>query len=389
MVNKTDHEKTQESDVKSSEILMPHKGGKSLVVGLAAVVVALLVVAGAFAIGILSFGSNESVTLIGSGATFPMPLILKWASEYYNETDQRVKVSYGGGGSGTGITQIKDNLVDFAGTDAPLDAATITEYGLVHIPETIGAIVAAYNIPGVSELRLDGEALARIFMHDITTWDDPAIVALNPGVTLPPESIVTVARSDSSGTTFVFTGYLSIVSDDWNAEYGQGKTITWPEGTLGASGNPGVTSLVQSTEFSIGYIELNYALQNNLKFATLRNHDGQWVEASLATTAAAAANVQLPQWDEDWSQVHILNQPGEDAYPIASLTYILVHKELYNSATEMDDEKAYELLKFIEWMVTDGQEYADELHYAPLPETIVQADLELLHLITYKGEQVL
>jgi len=373
-------------------VVMPHKGGNKVLYALATIIVVAVIIGAVFATGLLSLGSEESVSLTGAGATFPMPLILKWADEYYNVTDGKVKVNYGGGGSGAGITQIKEKQVDFAGTDAPLSASDSSTYGLVHIPETLGAVVVAFNLPEMTTLRLDGETTARIFMKNITEWDDPAIAALNPGIVLPDQSIATVVRSDSSGTTFVFTGYLAIVSPVFDEIYGQGKTVAWPEGTLAQSGNSGVAQAVQGTSYSIGYIELAYALENDISFAQMKNHDGHFVTASLETTAAAAAAAvpTLPVGDGDWSSVNILDAPGQDSYPIATFTYILIYKELYNEQTKMNKTAAKTLLEFIWWAVhEDGQTFASPLQYAPLPDEVVELNEETLRAITYQGESLM
>ena len=373
------------------QITMPHKGGNRTMYVLATVLVVTVVIVAVFATGMLSSDSKDSVSLTGAGATFPMPLILKWADEYYNTTEGKVKVNYGGGGSGAGITQIKEKQVDFAGTDAPLSASDSSTYGLVHIPETLGAVVIAFNLPDVSALKLDGDTTAKIFMKNITTWNDPAIAALNPGVTLPDESIATVVRSDSSGTTFVFTGYLAIVSSEFDDLYGQGKTVAWPEGTLAQSGNSGVAQAVQGTSYSVGYIELAYALENDITFSQMKNYDGQFVTASLDTTAAAAAAAVpiLPAGDGDWSGVHVLDAPGADSYPIVTFTYILVYKELYNEDTRMNKTAAKALLDFLWWAVHDGQEFAGPLQYAPLPDAVVELNEETLKAITYQGEPLM
>lgn len=371
------------------KIFMPHRGGNRTYIILAVVVVVMIVVAAAFAAGLFSGdASKESVTITGAGATFPMPLILKWADEYHNETSGKVKVNYGGGGSGAGITQIKDKHVEFAGTDAPLSATESTTYGLVHIPETLGAVVVAYNEQSIPALKLDGDTLSRIFMKNITVWNDPAIAVLNPGITLPTDQITTVVRSDSSGTTFVFSGYLAAVSSEFDSLYGQGKSVNWPS-AIGASGNPGVTQTVKTTPHSIGYIELAYAMQNEVPFAQLKNHDGSFVTPSLETTssAAAAASGTLPSGDGDWSQVNILDAPGANSYPIASFTYILIYKELYNDQTKMNKTAAEALLDFLWWAVhSEGQSYADEMYYAPLPASVVSGNEATLNSITYNGE---
>jgi phosphate ABC transporter phosphate-binding protein len=378
---------SSESDEK---VVMPHRGGNKAFIILALVVAAIVIIAAAFATGLFSGGaSKESVTITGAGATFPMPLILKWADEYHNETNGKVKVNYGGGGSGAGITQIKDKHVEFAGTDAPLSASESTTYGLVHIPETLGAVAVAYNEPNLLALKLDGPTLSRIFMKNITVWDDPAIAALNPGIALPTDQITTVVRSDSSGTTFIFSGYLAAVSQEFDSLYGQGKSVNWPN-AIGASGNPGVTQTVRTTPHSIGYIELAYAIQNQVPFAQLKNHDGNFVTPSLETTsAAAAASSTLPSGDGDWSQVNILDAPGANSYPIASFSYILIYKELYNGQTKMNRTAAEALVEFLWWVVhSDGQSYADELYYAPLPTSVVSGNEATLNSITYNGESL-
>lgn len=373
-------------DMREERVAMPHKGGRTGRIMLAVLAVVAVIVIAAVASGMLSLGPDkETVTLTGAGATFPMPLILKWADEYYNKTDERVQINYGGGGSGAGITQIKDKHVDFAGSDAPLSAADSSSYGLVHIPETLGAVVIAYNEPTISALKLDGPTLAMIFMKNITVWNDPAIQALNPGVTLPIDAITTVVRSDSSGTTFVFSGYLAKVSSEFDAIYGQSKSVSWPS-AIGASGNPGVTQTVKTTPHSIGYIELAYAMENDVPFAQMKNHDGNFVVASLDTTSSAAAGVSLPAGDGDWSEVNILDMPGADAYPIASFTYILIYQELYNEESQMNKTAAEELIDFLWWAVHDGQGHADELYYAPLPASVVTINEATIALITYEGQ---
>jgi phosphate ABC transporter phosphate-binding protein len=371
------------------KVEMPHKGGRTAWIILGAIIVAIAIVAASFATGILSSGSDETITLTGSGATFPMPLILKWSEVYYGNVSKNVRINYGGGGSGQGVTQIEGKLVDFAGTDAPLNQEDIAEHGLVHIPETLGSVVVAFNLPGIASLRLTGTVLAEIFMKNITMWNDSGISALNPSISLPAQPITTVTRSDSSGTTFVFSGYLATVSPTFATIYKQGKSVAWPQGTQGANGNPGVTQTVQSTPYAVGYIELTYALQNSLSIATLQSKDGYWVNATLESTAAAAAGITLPAWNADWSHVNILNPLGQTAYPIASLTYILIHKELYNEQSKMNESAAKELVKFLWWAVHDGQSYAQDLNYAPLPSSIVQFDEDILNSITYKGEAVL
>jgi phosphate transport system substrate-binding protein len=379
----------KKTGAKEDKVDMPHKGGRGVLLILVAIVVAIAIVVAAFATGIISSGSKGTITLTGSGATFPMPLILKWSEVYYGNVTKDVRVNYGGGGSGQGVTQIEDKLVDFAATDAPLNQASITTYGLVHIPETLGSVVVAFNLPGIASLRLNGTVLAEIFMKNITRWDDPEIASLNPVASLPQQPITTVTRSDASGTTFVFSGYLALVSDDFATIYKQGKSVAWPQGTQGANGNPGVTQTVQSTAYSVGYIELAYAMENDITFATLQNGDGFWVNATLESTAVAAAGISLPAWNSDWSNVSILNAPGQDAYPIASFTYILIYKELFNDQSKMNKSAAKELVRFLWWVVHEGQSYAPTLNYPQLPSSVVQFDEQILNSVTYMGAGVL
>jgi len=369
------------------QIVMPHKGGRTWIAVVAMVIVVVVIVAAVLSGGLLSSGHGKnSVAINGAGATFPMPLILKWASEYYNKTDNKIKINYGGGGSGAGITQIKDKHIDFAGSDAPLSANDSSTYGLVHIPETLGAVVVGYNEPGLQTLRLDGPTLARIFMKNITTWNDPGIAALNPGVALPSDQITTVVRSDSSGTTFVFSGYLTVVSNEFATLYGQGKSVSWSD-AIGANGNPGVTQTIKTTPHSIGYIELAYAIANNVPFAQLKNHDGNFVSASLETTSAAASSATLPAGDGDWSHVSILDAPGVNAYPIASFTYILIYKELYNDQSKMNKTAAKALTDFLWWAVhQEGQSFAPDLYYAQLPSSVTAINEATLNSITYDGQ---
>jgi len=380
---------TKETETNRTEdgIAMPHRRGTPWFIVIGVVAVVLVLIAVAFATGVLSTGQNkQSVALTGAGATFPMPLILKWADEYYNKTDNKVMINYGGGGSGAGITQIKDKHVDFAGSDAPLSAIDSSTFGLVHIPETLGAVVVAYNEPDILNLRLDGPTLSRIFMKNVTSWDDPAIAALNPDEILPSAQITTVVRSDSSGTTFVFSGYLAIVNSDFASVYGQGKSVNWPD-AIGANGNPGVTQTVKTTSHSIGYVELSYAMANNVPFATMKNHDGNFVNASLETVTAAATGVSLPAGNGDWSHVSILDAVGANTYPIASFTYLLIYKELYNSDSKMNKTAAKALVEFLWWCVhPEGQSYGPNLYYASLPASVVEVDEATLNAITYEGQ---
>jgi phosphate ABC transporter phosphate-binding protein len=329
----------------------------------------------------------EAAVLHGAGATFPAPFINATIAYYTANVQTNVQIDYPGGGSGAGIKALTDKTVDFAGSDAPLTASQREAApNALHIPETIGAITVAYNLPGVATgLKLTGPIVADIYLGTITKWNDPAIQDLNSGITLPDQNIVTVHRSDSSGTTNWFTKYLSSVSSTWNSQVGSGTSVQWPSGT-GASGNPGVAATVQSTQYAVGYIELAYALQNSITVASIQNSAGNWVAPSLASTAAAAGSLtNLPAGDQDWGSVSLLNTPGEQAYPIVTPTYILVYKEL-NVVPGMDQNKATQLVQFLWYIVHDGQSLAADLEYAALPSNVVQVDEASLNSITFNGQ---
>jgi phosphate transport system substrate-binding protein len=352
------------------------------------------------------------VTIDGAGASFPFPLIDTWRVEYPTVRPD-VTINYQSIGSGGGVKQFTENTVDFGATDAPLTAnETQAAPGAVHIPETIGSVVAAYNINGVQEkgLRLTGPVLADIFLGEITRWDDPRIAELNPNLPLPSEDIVVVHRSDGSGTTFVWTSYLSEVSPEWNQAIGAGKSVSWAVGR-GAPGNEGVANTIQSTPNSIGYVELAYVLTTETDYAFLQNQAGNFVEPSLESTSAAVAaatsnnNTQtsnnsttgasnttsaaLPAGDASWETVSLLDAPGADSYPIASFSYLLLYKELSDNPRIDSMEKARALVDFINWAITDGQQFAGELAYVPLPDSVVQHNQETLRSLTFQGEPVL
>lgn len=351
------------------------------------------------------------VTIDGAGATFPFPLIDTWRVEYPTVRPD-VSINYQSIGSGGGVKQFTEKTVDFGATDAPLTAnETQAAPGAVHIPETIGSVVAAYNINGVQEkgLRLTGPVLAGIFSGEITRWDDPQIAELNPNLPLPSQDIVVVHRSDGSGTTFVWTSYLSKVSPEWNQAVGAGKSVSWPVG-LGAPGNEGVANTIKSTPNSIGYVELAYVVTTEMDYAFLQNQAGNFVEPSLESTGAAVAaatnnNTQtsnnsttgasnttstiLPAGDASWEKVSLLDAPGADSYPIASFSYLLLYKELSDNPRIDSMEKARALVDFVDWAITDGQQFAGELAYVPLPDSVVQHNQETLRSLTFQGEPVL
>ena len=353
-------------------------------------------------------GGGQAITLNGAGATFPFPLIDTWRVEYQS-VNPSISLNYQSIGSGGGVRQFTERTVDFGASDAPLteeEMQALSSSTPVHIPETIGSVVAAYNLQGIDKgLKLTGPVLADIFAGKITRWDDPRISELNPDLSLPTAAdIVVVHRSDGSGTTFIWTSYLSQVSPEWNQTVGAGKSVQWTVG-LGAQGNEGVSNTVLSTPNSIGYVELTYALTTDMDYASLMNRAGNFVEPTLDSTQAAAqaaimnnassssnnittsAAVGLPTGDQSWTQVTLLDAPGPDSYPIASFSYLLLYKELSTNIDSM--EKAQALAQFVNWAITDGQQFASPLHYVPLPDSVVQHNQQTLRSLTFNGQPVL
>jgi phosphate transport system substrate-binding protein len=334
--------------------------------------------------------AQGSATLNGAGATFPFPLIDTWRVEY-QAVDPGVNINYQSIGSGGGVKQFTEKTVDFGATDAPLTPEEETNApGAVHIPETIGSVVAAYNLPGVPDkgLKLTGPVLADIYLGKITKWNDPRIVELNPDLSLPDADIITVHRSDGSGTTFVWTDYLSAVSPEWSDQVGKGKSVQWPTG-LGAPGNEGVANGIKGSENSIGYVELAYALTTGMPFAFVQNQAGNFVEPTLASTeaAVAASAGNLPAGDASWNNVTLVNAQGADSYPIASFSYLLLYKELADNPT-MTEAKAKALTDFVNWAITDGQQFSPELEYVPLPDQVVKLNQDTLSQISFKGNSI-
>jgi phosphate transport system substrate-binding protein len=358
-------------------------------VAVIAIIAIVIIVVGVYAYTLPQPTSEEgTVALNGAGATFPYPLLEAMMNQY-KQVKSNVQINYQAIGSGGGISALQGKTVDFAGSDAPLGAADRElAPNTLHIPETIGAVTVPYNLPGVQTgLHLTGQVIADIFQGKVTKWNDAAIQNSNPDITLPDHDIVVAHRSDGSGTTFIFTGYLSAVSSDWEQEIGQGKTVAWPVG-LGGNGNTGVAGIVQGTEYSIGYVELAYALENDMTVAAIQNPAGNWIAPSLETTTAAVeskASQGLPAGDADWEMVDVLNAPGEQAYPIVSFTYLLVYKEL-NVVPGMTQNKATALVQFIWWVVHDGQQLGPDLEYAPLPSNVVQIDEASIQSITFNGQ---
>ena len=301
-------------------------------------------------------------TLNGAGATFPYPMYSKWFSEYH-KLHPDIQINYQSIGSGGGIRQVLAGTVDFGASDGPMTNEQLaeTKTKILHVPTVLGAVVPAYNVPGVTtEIKFTPEALAGIFLGRVTSWNDPALTGANPGVNLPNQPIIVIHRSDGSGTTFIFTDYLSKVSPDWQSQVGKNTSVKWPVG-LGGKGNEGVAGMIRQMQGAIGYIELIYAVQNKIPYGVVRNAAGNFVKASLDSVTAAAASVKNMPTD---FRVSIANAPGKDAYPIASFTWLLI------PAQSKDPAKGKIIADFLSWMVDDGQKMTTELTYAPLPENV-------------------
>ncbi len=319
---------------------------------------------------ILAMPVLAQTTLNGAGATFPYPIYSKWFSEYH-KLHPDVQINYQSIGSGGGIRQVTAGTVDFGASDMPMTDKQLQEskVKILNLPTVLGANVPAYNIPGVTaELKFTPEALAGIFLGKIGKWNDKAITSVNPGVNLPDKDIIVVHRSDGSGTTFIWTDYLSKVSPEWKAQVGSDTSVKWPIG-MGGKGNEGVAGLIRQLPGSIGYVELIYALQNNITYGSVRNSAGVFLKASLAGVTAAAASA--PKMPADF-RVSITNAPGKDAYPISSFTWLLIPLQSKNPAN------AKILTDFLNWMVTDGQKLTSALEYAPLPQNVAEKEKEAI-----------
>lgn len=324
-----------------------------------------------------------TVTINGAGATFPYPLISKWSSEY-NKIKPNVQINYQSVGSGAGIKQITERTVDFGASDAPLTEQEFANIsGILQIPESIGAVVISYNLPGIQTgVKLSPDVVADIFLGKITKWNDPRIVSLNSGTQFPDKDIIVAHRSDGSGTTFVFSDYLSAVSPDWKSKVGKGKSVNWPVG-LGGKGNEGVAGLLSQNPYSIGYIELAYAKLQNISYSYIRNKAGKFIEPTLETTANAAAGAALPAGDTSWSKVSIVDAAGDNSYPIGSFTYLLVYKD------QTDQTKGKLLAEFLWWAVHDGQKYSSDLLYVPLPKDIISLNEKTIRLMNNNGQPLI
>lgn len=353
--------------------------------GPVAVLAAALIVIAALGVVAAGCGSNElpsaggtattaagtgtstgqaAASLNGAGATFPKPLYIEWIGEF-QAANPGVKINYQGIGSGGGIEQFTKMTVDFGASDAPMTdeqitaAETASGAKALHIPTVFGSVVLAYNLPDVKELKLDSDTLAAIFLGEITLWNDPKIAALNAGGTLPDKAIQVVHRSDSSGTTNIFTSYLASVNQGWADKVGKGKEVQWPAG-VGGQGNDGVAAVVQQQQGSIGYVELSYAIESKLTMASLKNQAGNFIVPSLESTSAAATGAQFPE-DLRFS---VANSPNTDAYPIVGATWILAYSKM------TDPAKAAALKAWLTWSLNDGTAIAQDLGYAPLPDAL-------------------
>jgi phosphate transport system substrate-binding protein len=317
----------------------------------------------ALALAAVMIGSASAETnLNGAGATFPNPIYQKWFSEYHN-AHKDVQINYQSIGSGGGIQQLTSGTVDFGASDGPMTDEQLSKVSgkVFHIPTVLGAVVPMYNINGVAgELKFTGEVLADIYLGNIKKWNDPKLAKANPGVKFPDEDIVVVHRSDGSGTTYIFTDFLSKVSSAWKDKVGKGTSVNWPAG-LGGKGNEGVSGMVKQTEGSLGYVELIYAVSNKMSYGSVQNAAGAFVKGSLESVTAAAASMK--DMPEDF-RVSITNAPGKDAYPISSFTWLLVPAEW----TDATKEKAF--VDFLTWMVDKGQGMTSALQYAPLPKNV-------------------
>src|SRR6202521_1909199 len=320
--------------------------------------------------------ADSAVAINGAGATFPYPMYSKWFDEYH-KMNGNLQINYQSIGSGGGIKQVTEGTVDFGATDGPMNDEQLKAYqdkhgfGILHFPTVLGADVPAYNVPGVTaELNFTQEAIAGIFLGKITKWNDPAISGPNKGGNLPASAIVGVHRSEGSGTTYIWTDYLSKVSEEWKTKVGKGASVSWPVG-LGAKGNESVAGTIKNTPNSFGYVELIYAIQNNMPYGRVRNSSGVFVKADLASVTAAAAGAAKNMPDD--FRVSITDAPGKTAYPISSFTWLLVPAK-FSDATKRDAIKG-----FVKWMLADGQNYTEALSYAKLPKEVVAKELKALN----------
>ena len=325
-------------------------------------------------LGSAAWAQGDPMLVNGAGATFPYPIYSKWFDEYH-KLNPSIQINYQSIGSGGGIRQLLAGTVDFGASDGPMTDEQLgqAKVKVLHFPTVLGADVPTYNIPGVTqELRFTPDALAGIFLGKITKWNDPAITAPNAGVKLPANDIVVVHRSDGSGTSYIWTDYLSKVSEEWKAKVGKGTSVNWPVG-LGGKGNEGVAGLVKQTPNSIGYVELIYAIQNNQPYGWVRNSSGTFIKADLASVTAAAAGTAKSMPDD--FRVSITDPAGKNAYPIASFTWLLVPEKISDGA------KKKAIVDFVRWMLKDGQKFAEPLAYAQIPKEVIEKEMKAIERI--------
>lgn len=333
--------------------------------------------------------TSRNVTLTGAGATFPNVLYSHWSDEY-NALNRSIRVNYQSVGSGAGIRQVIEKTVDFGGTDGPMNAEQKASAGSTvwHIPMAMGAVVPAYNLPGDPQLQLRQATIADIFLGKITKWNDPAIVADNPGIDLPDSDIAVVHRSDGSGTTFIWVDFLSNISNEWRDSVGVGTSVNWPTG-IGANGNEGVANQIRQIPGAIGYVELAYAEQNNLPSARLENREGRFIAPNYDSVSAAAAGmIAAGQFPADM-EARVTNAPGADSWPASGFTWVLLYEEL-NVLPTMTQERAEELIRYVLWSLDadGGQQWNVPLHYAPLDPIVQEFAREALKNITFNGTPV-
>lgn len=335
-------------------------------------------------LGILSLLSckDGSQHLIGAGSSFDNPLFSKMFYSYFQS--RKMKVNYQSIGSGGGISQLINRTIDFGASDVPMNGEqdSLGMARVLHVPITVSAVVLSYNLPELKDtLRLSSQVLAGLFLGRITYWDDTAIAALNPGVALPNLPVVIAHRSDGSGTTHIFTSYLSAISREWNAKVGSGSSVNWPAG-LGGKGNEGVAGLIRQTHGAIGYIELAFAMQNKMAFGKIRNKTGHFITPSIASISAAA-NIPMPAD----GKASLTDTDAPDGYPISSFSWVLLYQE--QDYHHHPRQKADHLLQLLDWMIHDGQQYSSPLYYAPLSPAAVKAGEGILRSATYDGKTIL
>lgn len=328
----------------------------------------------------VSKSTKKGTVLVGAGATFPYPLYSKMFDEYHNA--KGTKVNYQAIGSGGGIRQLKNKTVDFGASDAFLSDKKLKNMDreVIHIPICSGAVALAYNLPGNPNIKLSPSTLADIYLGNITNWNDQRIAKINPNVNLPNLNVATIQRSDGSGTTYIFTDYLSKISPEWKSKVGTGKAVNWPVGLAG-KGNAGVAGLIKQVPGSIGYVGSVYAIQNKMAVVSLKNKSGRYIEPSLASITEAS-NTTIP----DDTRVSLTNTESKNGYPISGLTWVLVYKDQsYNNRTI---SQAQETVNLIDWMITDGQQYAEALHFSPLPKLVVKKAKSLLNTIEFNNKRI-